>query len=32
MGKNSYAMAQDPDWFAENYEYQVPIFVLTNVV
>jgi dihydrofolate reductase len=32
MGKNSYAMAEDPDWFAENYEYQVPIFVLTNHV
>ena len=30
MGRNSYAMADDPDWFAGNYEYQVPIFVLTN--
>ena len=29
MGRNSYAMAEDPDWFAGNYEYQVPIFVLT---
>ncbi|MFW9888939.1 MAG: dihydrofolate reductase family protein [Candidatus Thorarchaeota archaeon] len=28
MGKNAYAMAEDPDWFAGNYEYQVPIFVL----
>lgn len=32
MGRNSYAMADDPDWFAENYEYQVPIFVLTHHV
>jgi dihydrofolate reductase len=30
MGRNSFAMAEDPDWFAENYEYQVPIFVLTH--
>jgi dihydrofolate reductase len=30
MGRNSYAMAEDPDWFAGNYEYQVPIFVLTH--
>jgi dihydrofolate reductase len=30
MGRNSYAMAEDPDWFAGNYEYQVPIFVVTH--
>jgi len=30
MGRNSYAMAENPDWFAGNYEYQVPIFVLTH--
>jgi dihydrofolate reductase len=30
MGRNSYAMSEDPDWFANNYEYQVPIFVLTH--
>jgi len=30
MGRNSFAMAEDPDWFAVNYEYQVPIFVLTH--
>ena len=30
MGRNSYAMSEDPDWFAGNYEYQVPIFVLTH--
>ena len=30
MGRNSFAMAEDPDWFADNYEYQVPIFVLTH--
>jgi dihydrofolate reductase len=29
MGRNSYNMG-DPDSFAENYEYQVPIFVLTH--
>ena len=28
MGKNAYAMSVDPDWYAGNYEYQVPIFVL----
>ena len=32
MGRNSYAMSEDPDWFAGNYEYQVPIFVLTHHV
>ena len=30
MGRNSFAMSEDPDWFAEDYEYQVPIFVLTH--
>jgi dihydrofolate reductase len=30
MGRNSFAMAEEPDWFAGNYEYQVPIFVLTH--
>ena len=30
MGRNSFAMADDPDSIAENYEYQVPIFVLTH--
>ncbi len=29
MGRRSYNMG-DPDSFAENYEYQVPIFVLTH--
>ena len=29
MGRHSYNMG-DPDSFAENYEYQVPIFVLTH--
>jgi dihydrofolate reductase len=32
MGRNSYAMSEDPDWFAGNYEYQVPIFVLTHTL
>jgi dihydrofolate reductase len=30
MGRNAFAMATDPDWFADHYEYQVPIFVLTH--
>lgn len=30
MGRNSFAMAADPDSLADNYEYQVPIFVLTH--
>jgi dihydrofolate reductase len=30
MGRNSFAMAEDPDSLAEDYEYQVPIFVLTH--
>jgi dihydrofolate reductase len=30
MGRNSFAMAEDPDSLAGNYEYQVPIFVLTH--
>ena len=32
MAWKEYAMAEDPDWFAGNYEYQVPIFVLTDEV
>jgi dihydrofolate reductase len=31
MGRRSYTMG-DPDSFAENYEYQVPLFVLTHHV
>lgn len=31
MGRNAYAMG-DPDWFLDNYEYQVPIFVLTHTI
>ena len=30
MGKKAFGMAEDPDWFAGNYEYQVPIFVLCH--
>jgi dihydrofolate reductase len=30
MGRNSFDMSEDPNWFAGNYEYQVPIFVLTH--
>jgi dihydrofolate reductase len=31
MAWKEFAMAEDPDWFAGNYEYQVPIFVLTDM-
>jgi dihydrofolate reductase len=30
MGRNAFAMAKDPDYYAGNYEFQVPIFVLTH--
>ena len=30
MGRNSFALAENPDFYAEDYEYQVPIFVLTH--
>lgn len=30
MGKRSYSMAADPDWYVGNYEFQTPIFVLTH--
>jgi dihydrofolate reductase len=30
MGRRTFAMAADPDWYAGNYEFQVPIFVLTH--
>ena len=30
MGWNAYSMAEDPDSYAGNYEFQVPIFVLTH--
>ena len=32
MGSKAFAMAQDPDFYAAHYEFQVPIFVLTHVV
>ena len=30
MGRNTFAMSKDPDWYNDNYEFQVPIFVLTH--
>lgn len=30
MGRNAFAMADDPDAYADTYEFQVPIFVLTH--
>ena len=32
MGRNAFAMADDPDFYAETYEFQVPIFVLTHTL
>jgi dihydrofolate reductase len=32
MGRNAFAMAEDPDWYAGNYEFQVPIFVLVHEI
>ena len=32
MGWNAFAIAKDPDLYAGNYEFQVPIFVLTHSV
>lgn len=31
MSRRSFEMADDPDWFAGNYELQVPIHVITDV-
>jgi len=30
MSKKEYEMAEDPDLYADGYEYQVPIFVFTD--
>jgi dihydrofolate reductase len=30
LGRRTFAMAADPDWYVGNYEFQVPIFVLTH--
>jgi dihydrofolate reductase len=30
MGKRTFEMAEDPDSYVGNYEFQVPIFVLTH--
>lgn len=30
MGRRTFEMAEDPDDYADNYEYQVPIFVITS--
>ena len=31
MSRRSFDMVRSPDWFAENYELQVPIFVVTEL-
>ncbi|MDT9724582.1 dihydrofolate reductase [Xylanibacillus composti] len=30
MGRRTFAMASDPDAYADHYEFQVPIFVITK--
>jgi dihydrofolate reductase len=30
MGRRAFEMSPDPDWYVGNYEFQVPIFVLTH--
>ena len=30
LGRRAYDMAEDPDLYAEHYEYQVPLFILTH--
>ena len=30
MGRRSFDVAEDPDWYVGNYQFQVPIFVLTH--
>ncbi len=30
IGRHSFAMAEDPDWYSGNYEFQAPIFVVTH--
>ena len=32
MGKRTYAMASNPDFYADHYEFQAPIFILTHEV
>ena len=32
MGRKAFAMAEDPDSYAVDYEFQVPIFVLTRQI
>jgi dihydrofolate reductase len=31
MGRRTFEMAEDPDWYAGNYEFQRPIFVVTDL-
>lgn len=32
MGRHAFEMSKDPDWYAGNYEFQTPIFVLTHTI
>ncbi|MPZ90005.1 MAG: hypothetical protein GEU81_18555 [Nitriliruptorales bacterium] len=31
MGRRTFEMADDPDWYVDDYEFQVPIFVVTPI-
>ncbi|MGH2528433.1 MAG: hypothetical protein ACRDH0_03690 [Actinomycetota bacterium] len=30
MGRRTFEVAEDPDWYVGNYEFQVPMFVRTH--
>jgi dihydrofolate reductase len=30
LGRRTFDMSEDPDWYVGNYEFQVPIFVVTH--
>ncbi len=32
LSRRSFEMAEDPNWYADNYELQVPLFVVTGSV
>lgn len=32
LSRRSFEMVEDPDWYADNYELQVPLFVVTDHV
>ncbi len=32
IGRKEFEMVNDPDWYAYNYEYQVPIIIFTEKI